>query len=1054
MQKSSLNGLIIKKASAGSGKTFSLALRYLRIILSNEQTDYYRRILAVTFTKEAAKEMKNRIINNLTGIALPDLRSDDTQTVLNMLIELTGESEAVLSNRAQKILHLLLQRYTDFSVSTLDSFSHRIVRSFSFDLNLSSSFNVELETDAMINAAIGDLMQEVGSDPTTTDVLSNFILDKIEDDKFKRPVALLQEFSNQLLADYQHLYVKQLNTYDVQELIKIKEQYKSKTNVAKQELIHIGQSLLDIVEKNGLNPEVFGQKMVTAYAERLLNFNTAFYSNITFQKNLSSGKWIKKTAPKADKTAAEPFEPEITALFYKVSAAYSDYITSKNLFNSLYQTITLKLMAKHVDYLKNSTQTLHISDFNKTIQDVVSREPAPFIYERLGEFYNHFLIDEFQDTSEVQWTNLVPLTGEALAKNGSLFIVGDAKQSIYRWRGGEVSQFVNLPQLPNPEQLSAIDQWQTTFTNSLRENDNAGLETNRRSRAEIIRFNNTFFTALSNSFLTGEYQKAYSDVEQKTLPGKTGGYVRFELSKTDSNGNKMNAETGKPYIHNKVVQLIEQLTKSEDAPYEGKDLFILCRSNSEIGEISAHLKNAGIPTLTDADIQLGQIPETALIAALIKTAYFPHEKYYRAQALLNTAKINYIPKINNLQLNRENINRTNADFFKLFDLPDLSSKRTSAFELFEIISRTVFGQNRDNPAVLALGNEIHRFVAKNGDNPGAFLKQWDEKINEKSPNVSPQKDYVRIMTIHKSKGLQAPVIIMPYLTTALSVSLRSASRWVKLPDENAQKEALFTFMQLHAEIKQTESLSEYYKKEVEETKFDLVNHLYVGFTRAVDALYGFTYKQDTGGLHTLMDSLPEMEVTNDEIFEWGSKNYLNEVKMIEKKQETDSPPLFHFFDITEKLKSAPVDLPINRPGSKSKSALGSIIHFVLEHAASSNNIHELLNATKNRFNLNESDYKTVSDAVLELFMDEELKTLILAQDAFTERDLYDADNQKILRPDKVVRTEKGYVLIDYKTGMGGEKADKQLENYADALKRAGYQVVEKKLVFPNLKTTS
>ena len=1050
MQKSSLNGLIIKKASAGSGKTFNLALRYLHIILSSDQTDYYRRILAVTFTKEAAKEMKNRIINNLTGIALPQRRTDDTQTVLNMLTQITGETEEVLSSRSQKILQLLLQRYTDFSVNTLDSFSHRIVRSFSFDLNLASSFNVELETDAMINASISELLQEVGSDPTTTDVLSNFILDKIEDDKFKRPVALLQDFSRELLADYRHRYVKQLNKYNIDDLIRIKNHYKDQTKAAKKELIHIGQSLLDIVEKNGLNPEVYGRKIVTDYGQRLLNANAAFSEKITFQRNLSTGSWIKKTGSKADKMAAEPFEPEITALFSRVPKTYSDYITSKNIFNSLYQTITLKLMSKHVDYLKSSTQTLHISDFNKTIQDVVSREPAPFIYERLGEFYNHFLIDEFQDTSEVQWTNLVPLTGEALAKQGSLFIVGDAKQSIYRWRGGEVSQFVNLPQLPNPENSPAVAQWQTTFQNTLRENDNAGLETNRRSRENIIHFNNSFFNTLSESFLTDEYQKAYQDAAQKSLPQKSGGYVRFELYESDAEGDKMNAETGKPFIHAKIANLIKKLTTGKNAHYQGKDIFILCRTNSEIGEISADLKNAGISTFTDADIQLGQIPETALIAALIKTAFFPHEKYYRAQVLVNAGKLEYSFQNRSLSITRENLNLPAADFFKLFNLPDLSAKRTSAFDLFEMISRTVFGQNRDNPAVLAMGNEIHKFVTKHGDNPGGFLKQWDEKINEKSPDVSPHKDFVRIMTIHKSKGLQAPVIIMPNLTTPLNVDLKTATRWVKLPDEKNQKEALFTFMNLRAEISQTEWLSNYYQKEQEETMFDLVNHLYVGFTRAVDALYGFAYKQVKGGLHTFLNSLPEMEMTNDEIFEWGSKAYLNEVNMIEKKQETDSPPHFHFFDITEKLKSAPVDLPINRPGSKSKSALGSIIHFVLEHAASSNNIHELLNATKNRFNLNESDYKTVSDAVLELFMDEELKTLILAQDAFTERDLYDAGNQKILRPDKVVRTPKGFVLIDYKTGIAGEKAEKQLEDYADALERAGYPVAEKRLVFSKL----
>ena len=702
-------------------------------------------------------------------------------------------------------------------------------------------------------------------------------------------------------------------------------------------------------------------------------------------------------------------------------------------------------------FFDSKNSDIELSDFNKLIKKITSdiTNISPSFFHKIDlrlrpDLGGAQIVTDLE--SAIDYYSSVGRNWERLAYHRSNFICGNIL--LYSSFQKSIKSFL----FRRSFDFYAIDEIKKIFerkktSNNLDIKNSYGFI---RSCENIIHFNNSFFNTLSESFLTDEYQKAYQDAAQKSLPQKSGGYVRFELYESDAEGDKMNAETGKPFIHAKIANLIKKLTTGKNAHYQGKDIFILCRTNSEIGEISADLKNAGISTFTDADIQLGQIPETALIAALIKTAFFPHEKYYRAQVLVNAGKLEYSFQNRSLSITRENLNLPAADFFKLFNLPDLSAKRTSAFDLFEMISRTVFGQNRDNPAVLAMGNEIHKFVTKHGDNPGGFLKQWDEKINEKSPDVSPHKDFVRIMTIHKSKGLQARVIIMPNLTTPLNVDLKTATRWVKLPDEKNQKEALFTFMNLRAEISQTEWLSNYYQKEQEETMFDLVNHLYVGFTRAVDALYGFAYKQVKGGLHTFLNSLPEMEMTNDEIFEWGSKAYLNEVNMIEKKQETDSPPHFHFFDITEKLKSAPVDLPINRPGSKSKSALGSIIHFVLEHAASSNNIHELLNATKNRFNLNESDYKTVSDAVLELFMDEELKTLILAQDAFTERDLYDAGNQKILRPDKVVRTPKGFVLIDYKTGIAGEKAEKQLEDYADALERAGYPVAEKRLVFSKL----
>ncbi len=1052
IQDTDNNGLIIKKASAGSGKTFNLALRYLRLILSDSKPDAYRRILAVTFTKAAANEMKTRIIDNLTGIAVPALRSADTQTVLTMLTKQTRLSEAELTKRAKKILKVILQRYTDFSVSTLDSFSHRIVRSFSFDLDLASSFQVELDQDVMMNTAIGELFQEVGVAALPTEVLSQFIMDQMDDDKFKRPDALLETFSDELFADYRHRYIKQLEKYEVEELEVVKNEYKNSWETAKNALISLGENIETLLDQHQVSAEAFPNRSVFKYAQKLKEANISFITLKTFTGGIDKGEWVKKSnKDQAEKSRAEAIEDEITEMMVEAQAWAEKLVTTKLMFHSMYQTISLKLLLKHVETLKKSTQTLHISDFNKTIGQVVATEPVPFIYERLGEFYRHFLVDEFQDTSEVQWTNLVPLTGEALSKKGSVFLVGDAKQSIYRWRGGDVSQFVNLPQLPHLQNTPAVSDWQTTFTNALRENDNAGLETNRRSAQNIIQFNNELFEMLAAQRLSGDFEAAYADVAQKSLENKPGGYLRFELlQKRDLGGSKprdLNAETGKPIIHEKVRNLIIELTQGENAQYQGKDILILTRRNAEANEISTYLKSEGLTTYTDADVQLGQIPETAFTASLINAAYFPKEKYYRAQALLHGKKLRNIHPEGSLPMDKSSLNVRVGEFFKLFNLPDLTARRYTAFELFEIIYGGVFGQNPNNAALLALGSEIHKFAAKHGDNPGAFLKRWNEDISQKSPDTSPQPEFIRVMTIHKSKGLQAPVIIMPYLNSPLKIEPHKSNSWIGLTVNKEGEEAkpLSTFMRINKNMKLTPSLQHYYEQEEEELNFDAVNNLYVAFTRAEEALYGFAYKQDaTSGIHPYLEQMSGVHIADDEIYTFGEP-----VSRKEKKFEDETPKEFgniHFYNTRDKLRTARVDLPMSNPGNKPKSTLGSIIHYIMERLPASESVDDLLRIVRLRFRLSDSDFLTIQQSIESILKDKELEPLIMSKDAFTERELYDAQNKKLLRPDKVVKTDKGYVLIDYKTGLVGAKAEKQLNEYAHALEQAGYPVAERKIV--------
>ncbi|WP_375437721.1 UvrD-helicase domain-containing protein [uncultured Hymenobacter sp.] len=542
----------IYSSSAGSGKTYQLTKEYLKLALGDEDPGYFKRILAITFTNDAAGEMKERIIGALRRFAYPQEGEADT-LLAEVAAELADEGkmprfaatdeerQQEVRRRAQTTFRLVLYHYADFAVSTIDSFVQRIVTAFTRELGLPASFEVELDTEAVLQTAVAALLEKVNRDPNSkllARTLSEYALSRAEDGKSWNNLAgELVEFGGFLFNETVHEAVAQLQTLTLQDFRRLHETLRKRQEQIEAEFRAMGeQATAALAAANVTETDLYqGRSGIFGYAtkweERLLPEKEA---NSYVRATVEQDKWYSgKVKTEADRqrvdgakvallTAYEQFERLRTTVLpdYLLLAAMQPYLFHASLLSEL---------NKIVDQVSRERNIVLISEFNRRIASIVLTEPVPFLYERLGERYNHLLIDEFQDTSVLQWNNLLPLVENAVATDNLSLAVGDAKQAIYRWRGGEMEQILRLHQgqtealvnrANNPEMQNLLRERYVTLDQTL---EPASLNVNYRSAAEIVGFNNDFFSHIRQMHAAFPLvQDLFGEEFQQTVPQSVG----------------------------------------------------------------------------------------------------------------------------------------------------------------------------------------------------------------------------------------------------------------------------------------------------------------------------------------------------------------------------------------------------------------------------------------------------------------------------------------------------------------------------------------------------
>lgn len=821
--------LRIYKSSAGSGKTYTLVKEYLRIAFSSD-AHKYRHILALTFTNKAANEMKERIISMLNVITF----RPESSEMARELSELLNISMEDLKEKASSLLRDILHNYSDLSVCTIDSFVHRLIRSFAFELKLSSDFDIETDSQLLLSQAVEKLLNSAGTEGSDniTKALLDFAENNLDEGKGWNLEYALINFSRELFNEDAYRYVEILSNYEINDFIKARDHLSTIKKGFEASLKDKAQKAKDIIEQNKLEEADFFQtrsgihKYFFALATEPGNAKSE--PNSYVNKTISEDKWASGKISETAREVLMSVKYELTALFDQIQEirqeGESAYILSKLLLRNIYSLMLLSEINRMLNAYKAENNVLHISEFQKRISQIVNEQDAPVIYERLGDWYDCILIDEFQDTSVMQWRNLLPLVENSQMKVEESLIVGDGKQAIYRFRGGDVEQFAALPFIFGSAEDQMLLSRQVAILNYGTET--LSLTKNFRSRNEIIDFNNAFYESIAAQ---PEFAHPHIYEAHAQLPGKDlkGGYVSIDFIKGDADI---------PYLHTLCAHTEALIYHQRERGYSWSDIAVLTRTNDCGSEIAAYLMQQGIPVVSSESLLIGKAPE---VRAIISILYYLSDRdnlIRRAEFLgccapskfgEGGAEIHECLR-GDQKAFEQYISSLSGCYFSSYEL---IQKRL--YDLVQALIRMFSFLHVETPFLQFFLDEVLDYSIRFGNRTEEFLEWWEVNKAKKSILYPETMDAVRVMTIHKAKGLQYPVVILPDTDYKLKNTKRFL--WSVLDKGTAGDIQVFP-IPVQADLEQT-PFANLYRKEMDESLLDLVNLLYVATTRAEDRLY-------------------------------------------------------------------------------------------------------------------------------------------------------------------------------------------------------------------------
>ncbi len=999
--------------------------------------------------------MKDRVLHALRQLSLiPDANDDKiSRNLLPQLMKETGLTESEISDRATRVLKIILHHYADFAIGTMDSFSHRIIRSFAHDFGLPVQFNVELDSEELLIKAVDLLLDRVGQDKELTTFLGKFLESRMDDDRDWNIDRILLAFAGALLDEEGQAKIRELRALSLEDFSRIAGDLFKKINGFEESIRRAGGEAFYLLQQSGLEAECFyqGNKGIYKYFENLFSGRfDKIQPNAYVLKTIAEDKWESAKATPMEKSQIESLKPKLIGLFDEITRYTDQYQQSYELNKLLAKTIfplaVLNEIDKTLTAFKKQHNLVHISEFNRRIASIVMHEPVPFIYERIGERYHHIMIDEFQDTSRLQWHNFVPLIENALAGGYFNLVVGDGKQAIYRWRNGDVSQFTQLPALEGSAQNPIIRQRQQVLVNHYAEKS---LKKNFRSCHEIVAFNNRFFRFLTG-FLDESGQAVYRGMEQEADTGKTGGLINIRFFSEASQEVSFEAWNLK-----EILDIIEDASKDG---YSRGDMAILCRKNSQASALARDMMQAGIEVISSESLLLSQSPEVNFLISLMTFLSDPENLINQAGLaayLLQTGRLKGISlhqalrQITSDNRNGEGLIKLMQDHGWLFLKDELLS--LPLYDLSESLIR-IFALNATvNPYLQFFLDAILAF--SNNDRQGNmdFLEWWEKKKSSLSLVVPEGIDAVRIMTIHKSKGLQFPMVIFPFATE--SKRLTRDYLWVDLRDQH--------FSGFHTALIKTEAamgrtvFKAQYEEEDKKSMLDLINLLYVVMTRPEERLYILTSNQvqKSGDIRSLSGFFSEFLRTEGGWSE-GMHEYQSGQRRPRKKrpvEKAEDPLLLNSFlsrDWRTKIKirnRAPEIWNMENPMGKIN--FGNQVHAVLSAINTREDVEPAIRNAVSKTLILPEEVEKITAMILSLIDHPELGVLYSDQVMVkTEPEILVPDGS-VFRPDRVVFLKGQMIIVEYKTGQKDDKHILQLAQYEKLLISMGYESVKKYLVY-------
>ena len=1061
MVNESIKPLTVYKASAGSGKTFTLATEYIRLLVENPQC--YRNILAVTFTNKATEEMKMRILSQLYGIwkQLPE-----SNNYLKNIQEKTGLAPNVISERAGLALNNLTHNYNYFRVETIDTFFQSVLRNMARELDLTTNLRIGLNDYQVEELAVDQLIEDL----TTTDVMLQWILkyimENISDDKSWNVIAQIKKFGQNIFKDY----YKEVSITLEQKMSEAGffENYttclRDLRKAAEEYMKEIGESFFDTLEGEGLNVDDLSSKQrgIASFFNKLRKgtFDPSIITTTVANHLENIEKWCPKTNPRRDVVLQVVESSLIQILKCAVEAQEKQWkiFQSSNLtLRHLNQLRLLSSIEKKVREINETENRFLLSDTQQLLHSLIDGSDSPFIFEKIGTQLQHVMIDEFQDTSTIQWQNFKVLLAETMShEDGSNLIVGDVKQSIYRWRSGDWRL------------LNGIE---NQFNSMLMEIKS--LSTNYRSTRNVIDFNNTFFRHAAKV----EYQaleelecdereqleKAYADVEQKVPDDKKDeGRVTIELLPNNE------------YQESVLEHTVEYVRELIDAGVSQKDIAILVRYNNHIPLIAQYfLENLPeVSIVSDEAFRLEASSAVCLMIQALHLLLHPDDQLTKA-AIVKT----WLCTVQGKELTDDQfmIAGNNLDeylpeayighFDELLTLPlyELAEKIYSIFQLHLLEGQGAY--------LCAFYDHLANYVNENTTDIQSFLTEWEENLSKKTIQ-SDETNGIRLISIHKSKGLEFDHVIIPYCDWTLE-KYSDNIIWCK-PDEAPFNDLPIAPIDYSPKMMGSIYEKEYLHEHLQNT-VDNLNLLYVAFTRAAKSLYVVGKRGAKNSRSALIElclplvaeSMPEAQLEGMEnneaaiVFEYGTcQTSQPELPSQNNEKESSNPFLQKSEAISVSIRT--YDSKVNfRQSNRSRDFIegedidqqrryiqaGSILHEIFSTIQTEKDIPEALQRLQFEGILYDEEMtaKRITSMLRKRLSDPRVASWFSPRwTLFNECTILSVEDGEVCehRPDRVMTDGNEWIVVDFKFGHPDPEYHTQVRRYMDLLSSMGHQNIK------------
>ena len=955
-----------------------------------------------------------------------------------------------LQLRSQKVLDYILHHYSTLNIGTIDKFNSRLVKSFSYELGLAQNFNLEIQPEPYLIEAVDKMLDEIGEEQTVSEAFMDFVNYNLDNNERVNLNQTLYSSAKKFVNDIHYKPLQDNKDFEWKAYENKKNELRETIKRLKSESLELTKRALELIKSRDIEIEDFasGKNGIGGFFVNMLEFHNIKDKKFPFPTASEDSKietFLKGASAKGKHKQSEIADilPRLISWRREIIDLYIDSQKKERILQAI---LPLKVNAdiqKKLMEIEEENDLVLLSKFNIIINENLRNEPSAFIYEKVGTQFQHYFFDEFQDTSAMQWQNFLPLRDNSITSDNTSFtIVGDPKQSIYRFRGGESKLMLDI-----------ISGEETTPKKAIAEH----LKFNWRSAKNIVDFNNRLYDFMSQN-LSEEHQKIFGENATQGAQSKLDGRVKVHLLENSV----------KAVFYEETSQKMQQdIQECLDNGFTFSDITILCRGNNDIFNYSQLLgnlkvnyngKETYIKTISEKGLTLDLSFTIKALIEFLKWEINPKNRQFLVKMMyfLNVSgriKMNdftsEIKTILSLESKKDIENYINAHYqIKLVqnDVPQLN-----LYNFIEYYIQEFSVENKEIDFLLNFLEMLFNYTQNAGATLKEFLKFWDDEASKISIQASENIDAVQIMTIHKAKGLEFPVVFIPMENKNND---KKFSEWYDLNSEDELKTVILN--QFSPELENyDEDLAQFNFENSYRNKIDRFCIQYVATTRPVEQLFFYIEKPSKSSNNLeLYDFVTQFQPTeNGESLDSFDIFPVSDLKKQKKKEKKDyqSENINSISQQTEKVSNIEIATTSKNYQNRVEHVrMGIFTHEILSQIKTKKDVTKVLNSyllegkitNEEKTSILERIENVLNDANYSVYFTENLKII-------NEREMLATENEqsKTYRPDRLIETKDGFIIIDFKTGEEKEKDQKQVETYKNKLEQFGKKVIKTDVIY-------